>query len=489
MAIYDAGARLSQVGANVGARMVDNENRRTEVQAANAKFKLEKNRAEAANTPENITAEVEALRAANRQLAANQAKTASYDAFKRYTSDFNPRHLNDLMRAEPLVREAFGNPVSFERVNPETDGALINQFNLRAGEADAGPGGPSESANSRQQFDPRSHLKVIDANGNARIQDIRMDMAGAGYFQYLDDQELDRLIKESKLFGDGDGDKKYAPGSLEKDADYLARQGIEGGDQTKIADNLYKDRIGGNAVYQQQQADMAVEGVFNQFGGEDEYFNTDFSVTKNRVSAERYIRRLEKYGGVDIPAADRADYKEIATLIKTGSIAANKLTPEVTGAFDSVYRNVKNYVVDNVDEVDQIVAQSAYASFRNTMRHALFGSALTDTEISSFNEAFGTIKEKYPAVVKQFVTALEQTKSKIESIYSLNNPILTKYYFNKSAEDVAIIIRELDNRIEMFKRTKGEKVTTDPENPASVSSKTIDDIMNDAFGPVPGADQ
>ena len=162
------------------------------------------------------------------------------------------------------------------------------------------------------------------------------------------------------------------------------------------------------------------------------------------------------------------------------------LTPEVTGALDTTLRNVKNYISDSTDSVDSVAAQSAYGAYRNTIRHALFGSALTETEVTAFNEAFGTLKQKYPAVLTQFKTSIMQLKSKLQTVADTNNPYIAKYYMGKSAEEVDIIIGRLDERLEMLQRAEanGNRTVTDDgktvETPISNDPEgTGDDLVDD----------
>ena len=431
MPIYDSRVGLAQVGAKVAGTLSDLETNRQAVQTQDAQLKLQENTANAQNTPENINAAIEAVQAQNQAVASKQSRQATFTAFDAYNADKQPRHLNNLIKSEPSVKEAFGNVISFERANLETDAALLNQFGI-----------------SEENFNSTRYLKTIMADGTAKIQDVGMLEAATGYLRYVDDRTLDRLIKESELFGT---DNQGVAGELEKNANYLAGQGIEGGDEAKIANRLYLDKIAGNSVGQQEQADLAITSLFETFDGEENFFKTDFTKRENRVKAEQYIRRLETYGGIKLSAPDRADLKDLGVLIATADIVGETLTPEVTGAYDSVYRDVKKYVSDEVD--DKVEASAAWTAFRNTTRRAMSGVALTATEVESFNQAFGTLKQKYPAVMAQFKTALIQTRAKLADIYEQNNPILTQYYMGNKTAELDKIIRGIDERLELFSKT------------------------------------
>ena len=466
MPIYDTGARVAKVGANVASTLSNLETNRDQVQADNAQHKLRKNTADAANNPDSIQASIDAIDAQNQKLSAAQAKQATYSAFDLYAADRDPRHLNLLMKDEPSVRAAFGGAASIQRIDPALDAGLLNKYGI-----------PLE------KFNPNQHLKFIMPDGSERVQDMGALAIGTGWARYKDNQQLDDLIKESQLWGKGkDGDKTFAPGDMQKNAEYLAGQGVEGGDEPTIANNLYLDRTTGNTAGQMRAADEAITGLFEAFGSDEEYFNADMSKRGNRLKAGRYIRRLEAFGKVKLSAPDRADLKDLNTLVATAGVVDDKLTPEVTGAFDTLFRDVKKYISAEVDTDDQLAASSAYAAFRNTTRHALFGATLTQGEIDSFNQAFGTLRQKYPAVMTQFKTALIQTRSKLQSIYELNDPVLTHYYMGKTAEDVSVMIRSIDERLELFGETGSvtSPSTTDDTGGATTERRSMESILGPA---------
>src|SRR5690606_13672672 len=102
---------------------------------------------------------------------------------------------------------------------------------------------------------------------------------------------------------------------------------------------------------------------------------------------------------------------------------AKNLTPADTGLLDKPLADLNKYFSDNVKGIE---AKSAYAVFQNTLRNALFGSALTEAEISAFNEAYGTLKEQMGPALTQFKTALTQVQSRLESAMQSTNPISAK---------------------------------------------------------------
>jgi hypothetical protein len=112
-------------------------------------------------------------------------------------------------------------------------------------------------------------------------------------------------------------------------------------------------------------------------------------------------------------------------------------------------KTVRTYVSDNVEG---LAATSAYNAFRNTVRHALFGSALTQAEISSFNAAYGTLGQQTGPVLQQFVTSLMQVQAKLAALSNLNDPYVVKARLGKNQEELQATIQAIQERIDQFSR-------------------------------------
>jgi len=409
---------------------------REEIQAKSAEFKLRKTKADVSNNEDAMKAQLDALTAQNKAIIGKQAKSETYQALDLYySSDGNNKSLNKVLQDNPVVRNAWKGISSIQNIDPATDQKLLNERGIKP-----------------EDFNSFRYVKGIMPDGKEQLIDMWNMSLGTGYAQYKDEQSLDMMVKRNKLTEET---KKPNMSPIEKKSKYLASQGVEGGSEAKVAGSLYNEEVAGNTPGQLQIADQTVDKLFTTFGDEDGFFSTDFSNSKNRVKAMSMIHGLERYYKINIPAAERADIHDLSALTSLAGLAAEKVTEEVTGAFDSMYQTAKNYVSSSVDTIDAVEGRAAYAQFRNTTRHALFGSALTASEVQSFNEAFGTIRQKYPAVVASFKTALTQTRDKFQSIYDMNNPILMKYYVNKSPEDISKIIRGLDQRLDLLRTEQG----------------------------------
>ncbi len=213
--------------------------------------------------------------------------------------------------------------------------------------------------------------------------------------------------------------------------------------------NEIKLRTEGSTSTQKDLA--AAEGITRQlltdFGGEDEFFNKDFSDPKEYRKAYQSIVKIEALEGTELSEVDKKTITDIRQLVALGDPAA-KLTRSDTGLLDNTLGNMEKYIADNVDGV---AAKSAYSAFRNSVRNALFGSALTEAEIKSFNEAYGTLGQQLGPVLEMFETSLAQVQAKLDSTANMMNPYSAKVRLGADQEKLLGIRDALQARIDYVK--------------------------------------
>lgn len=223
----------------------------------------------------------------------------------------------------------------------------------------------------------------------------------------------------------------------------------------------------------QKDLDAAAETtnqMLEEFGGEEQFFNTDFGDQKTFNKAYRYMVRMEKLEGTELSEADKKTITDVRSLLALGD-PGSKLNSDQTGLLDSNLASAKKYVSDAVGGVE---ATSAFAAFRNSVRNALFGSALTEAEIKSFNDAYGTLGQKAGPVLQQFKTSLEQVRAKLESTQGLMNPYSAQIRLGKDAKKMNEILSSLDARIQYIEGlSKGETMTPEQKK----ARKPLADIM------------
>lgn len=189
--------------------------------------------------------------------------------------------------------------------------------------------------------------------------------------------------------------------------------------------------------------------MLQEFGGEEQFFNTDFSDPEKYKQAYKYVNQIEQLSGEELTQETKKKIGDLRKLIALGDPAKN-LTPADTGLIDNTMKGVQKYFSDNVKGTE---ARSAYSAYRNTLRNALFGSALTEAEINAFNDAYGTLGAQAGPVLQQFKTALIQTKAELESVSQLMNPYTAQVRLGADNKRMGEIMTSLDARIKLIDDT------------------------------------
>ena len=70
--------------------------------------------------------ELQLLKEQNDRLLKEGAKQRLFSAFDLYRSDGNPRHLNAALKENQVLKSAFPDVVSIDKVNPEADRDLLH---------------------------------------------------------------------------------------------------------------------------------------------------------------------------------------------------------------------------------------------------------------------------------------------------------------------------------------------------------------------------
>jgi hypothetical protein len=252
----------------------------------------------------------------------------------------------------------------------------------------------------------------------------------------------------------------------------------------KLAYDKDINRGGTTIQKNMREAERQTGELLKEFGGEEKFFATDFSNGDNYNKAYSHISKLERFENVQLSESEKKELNSIRQLI-TLADPAKDLTEKDTGILDSFLGKISKYVVDDGSGVR---AKSSYVAFRNTVRHALFGAALTKTEAESFNEAFGTLGQKLGPVLKQFKTSLTQVKSKMESMQRNGNPYIMHVRLGVDKKRLGNIMDALDERIKhisgLMKSKKGSKKDSHIYKPQKKkqTKKTLDEIFESSRG-------
>lgn len=445
MPIYSQSVGLATVGASVVSRIADRDNRREEIQAQSAEAKLRTNKADALNDPDLIKKQVKEMNTQLQKVINEGYRQKTIDQFRLFLSNGNdPRHLTNLFKNNERIRKQFGDIVSIERLDPEKDLKLLTDKGLKL-----------------EDYRPSSHFKAIMPNGqDPMLFDAYGVAVGTGALLAIMHERADLVNKWSKANGK-DG-RKFSLSEIGKVSSEGANLGLGTGEtyedrEKSIFQMQLIKKEGGIEPGKQNLADESLFKMVDSVGGDQEWFNMDFSKEENRILVARDFRKYKALGGIDISDKQKTDIVNLSKLVSLAGTVGDKLTPKVTGIYDTFLRDIRKYISDNVDEVDKVSAQSAYEAFRSMFRHAIAGTALTDNEIELFNDAYGKISFQYPQVAAQFMIMLDEVKSKLQTIAQLEDPYLAHYYLGSKMNNVNGIIDSINQRIELISQAQGNE--------------------------------
>lgn len=323
---------------------------------------------------------------------------------------------------------------------------------------------------------------IVDHMGKLRSAmsgvDVGLQQQKADTSQYLAETGRDQ-VEVNRLNAQTDGKRLDAAIDQDKKSHFIDLATLDYKDRKLAVDS--KLGRGGTAKQKDMLASkQSTDKLMTTFGGREKFFETDFTNPDNYNDAYQHISAIERFEGIQLSSTEKKDLNNIRQLIALAD-PTSKLSSADTGIVDKFLGGVNKYLSD---EVGGIQAKSAYAAFRNTVRHALFGSALTAPEIESFKEAFGALGQKLGPVLQQFKTNLTQVKAKLESIRRNGNPYVMKVRLGVDQEKLDNIISAFDKRIDYISgKTGKDSANYKPQVKKTKDERpSLDDLFNGTEG-------
>jgi hypothetical protein len=162
----------------------------------------------------------------------------------------------------------------------------------------------------------------------------------------------------------------------------------------------------------------------------------------------------------------------LKSMIEAGSNVA-KMTEEQTGVFDAWVFDKSKFVSDSPEGVE---ALSNYSIIRNAMRNELFGAALTEKEIESFYQSYGSNMQKLGPMLEAFKANINYMKTQINSI---GDTVMDKHVFKAlsggSVEQAQTVVNNLDKLISRVsgKAPKDSATPLAPERKAEIDQSKV----------------
>lgn len=470
--------------------------------------------------------QVKQLEMQTKQMASQMFKRDTYDAFRLFEADGDTKHLNNFLsqaKQSPVGGSLFQDVTRVDRLASSPDSIrMLEQAGIRDAQTVAAD--PELS---------KGLVVATMADGSQQLIDMEKVYAGTGFAGQLATEELDlfskralalqrlrqgstvekltatervakqmaadmgipeweafQMLQKGQQSAQGTENERIAkelmaqnPGmdyitamdqaiqmkaqgsETERTAKLLAEQGQ--GDYTTKLRELQKEKQAPTSVREADAANKSAAGLDEAFGGK--FFETNFSDPTARRTAQPYIRELEATTGIKMSNEDKKVARQVRQLIGLGTRAGEAITPEETGLIDNMVSGLNSYISDTVTDGKKGVA--AYESFRNVVRNALFGSALTGAEIEAFNKAAGTLSQQQGPVLAKFQEQLKIVRDNLQGIYNINDEHLSHYYLGADVEKVDDIISALDQRIDLLQKRTANSDKPAPLVPATTGPK------------------
>lgn len=505
---------LAQIGAGIAKGAAGIEERTSRLQEARnrrdlSQLKLQDYQQQAPVRESQQELEMQQLKNQLRQSQSTGMQQMTYNAFTAFDSDGATRHLNNFLRQakqNPMGAKMFNDVVRYDDVtNTPENVNRLKQLGIT--DIDGFFEDPRKAGN---------YVLATGVSGEQKLVDMDKVYASTGYARTMEQQKLkdletralinqrmrsgetksnitarERVAKQmaEKLdipfheayqkLGEGSArtgsteterlatrlrednpdlsyidsmdealSMKRAGSSMEREASRIADE--EKRDYNEVFEELKTEKARTTAQKSFEEVQTVKDQLDKDFGGD--FLSADLSDAKQRSKAGRLIARIEK----DFPLKpkERAVITEIRQLAGLAAVAGEEITDAEAGPLDSIFRDVRKYISN---EVTGIKGTAAYEAFRNTMKHALFGATQSAGEMKSFQKAAGSLVEQLGPVLVKFRTQIEELKTKLNSVYDLGDDYVAKFHLGMDRDKIAQVINALDERIEMLDTVKVNK--------------------------------
>jgi len=452
--------------------------------------------------------ELQQLEAETRKLNQSSLKSMTMSAMDRFNSDGNIRHLNTWLKdakKNPVGKNIYGGVARYDALTKsESNDKLLRQAGYKPDDVYADPESKSDMIvvtqnNGDQLLLPKEKMfaatKYTDylddkqlgkLEQKARIDQLlrdgqsraKVDMKERVVNDLVESGKADsvseayQMLLEMENSGNGKGvlssteERAVATIQEENNVGYLEaldmyystkRQSTGVTNQERyvneyLANNPDATYEEGSAAYSNRrktstQKEVGDVKALHKGLAKEKWLTTSLK-NMDRVKLasmySEYISPLEDLRNFKMSTEEKRTLRQISKLTALGGTAGTELTTEETGLLDSTLSTFKKYMFN---EVGGQVGISAYETFRNVFRNALYASQLTNNEIKVFNKAAGTLGQKFQPVMAQLKMQMTTVKDNLESIRDLNDPYIAHYYTGKSIEEIDDAIMSIEERM------------------------------------------
>jgi hypothetical protein len=445
-----------------------------------------------------------------RQIYASTLAADTDRAFHVYETDGDTRHLNNFAaraRQNPVGQSMWSQWLRFDPLTrtAQTEAWLGNMGITDLDEYFSNP--------------ELTKSKVIgtDSTGKQALLDMNQLYKATGYTQRAESRQLATLRSRAEI-------EKLMRGTQSAEGNMIAqiREEVPGRSWQEAMDIYYKaknqGKVTGSAkervaadlmaknpslTYEEalnqaaahlanptaasqdlQEADT-IRAQLDEVAGGD-FFAADMNDPAIRRRVGPLITKLERFTGKELSNEDKRVVKHLRSLTSLGGTAGTEITNEEAGPIDSLFRDIKKYVSNEIEGTEGV---AAYETFRNIFRNALYGASLTTSESAAFTAAAGSLRQQAGPVLQKLLVQMEDVRSQLQSVYALNDEQIAQYYLGRSRDQIDDAIEQIDERVELFRdlaakkeRMEETKFSTTPIPRASSDPAQRQQALDKLFG-------
>ena len=439
----------------------------------------------------------------NSQLGRKAFRSSSYQALDSYLDDGDVKHLNNFIQEakdNPYAPKAFQQTSRVDNLDfkSDSDRQLLLTSGVSREELDALDG--SVDGELDWTVIAKRYKRITNLDGTTRISDVVQFATMSGYARHAtaqrlaDMQAMADVRKASRVprAPAAKKDKPPSPTAMYRDSNLYAKlkSKVDAGVATEEERNRFQ-------FIQQEQGgtEVAKDDIANTADAQVKpYLDLPFKEFRNNTEVRKLVRAMEL--NHPMAAHDRkmlTDLSQLTSLLK-GDKSATNLSKTQTGIWDKFSGSVWKKVEDSLDPG----AVASYGAFMNQLRHNLFGSALTEHEISAFNEAYSNRKDKLGPVLSGLRAATAQLVGKYEAIENQNNEAVMKFYSGEIGSSLRAAQEKVNWKLGLLQRVadgeisqkealsmrfnspepKSKKLESKPQAPAQVKRKPNQSIAD-----------
>jgi len=432
------------------------------------------------------------------QIQREVFKNETYNAFRAYNGDNDPRHLNNLLKQakQNPAGDIWNRWARFDSIVAEDQevGNLLGSMGL--------------DANFLLQRPELASRFVIgtEPNGNRAVIDVGKLMAMTGYTQYMEDNERQQAMDSAKIISTTRGldssETNLIRDLAEQNDIPLSKAAVEyykaknagkstGTARERLVENILAENPGwtyGQATKEAARISAAPTATNKDLTSASKvraeldsegFFEADLTDPATRRKFGPKITELENYTGKELSGEDKRLFRQLRQLTALGTEAGTNITDAQAGWFDSTFRDVRAYMTNEIGDTKGV---AAYQTFRTNLMRIMSGATITTNEQQALIKSLGSLYQQKGPVLSKLLTQLEDVNNQMQSIYDTNDEHVAHYYLARGLDDIDNSIEQIESLVNNIRAGGGGSVTQADYRKPQLSDEEAQAKLDEIFG-------